>query len=128
MHWADQYVGLLAAGPDPCWLLVRKVWAECCGVELPRFDGTDDPETVFRREAIARGFREIPLGQEQDFDAVMMLEPVRVGSTLRSQERHIGVVAGKGFALHATSSAPACVEPFGILTVSRILRGPWASP
>lgn len=117
-HWADAYVGLRGDREDPCWRLVRRVWAEQCGVTLPLFDGSDDHPALFAHEAVARGFASIPRGAERPFDAVLMREA--------GAERHIGVVAAPGLVLHVSRNALSCVEPMNILHVSRILRPPFA--
>lgn len=126
-HWADLYVGLPAAGHRPCWDLVRRVWAERLGFQMPRFDETDDPEGTIAREATA--FTPVLRGQEREFDAVMMLVPHRTTTTAqrpyRLAETHIGVVAARGLVLHVELGRTATVDPLRGMRVSRILRGPW---
>lgn len=119
-HWADRYVGLPGEGPDPCWLLVRQVWADMLGHALPRFDGSvGEAQAVFDHEAVARGFIDVKIGQEQPFDAVLM----------RGEGRgvHIGIVAAPGLVLHVMRNALSCVEPVKRLHVQRIKRPPFAA-
>jgi hypothetical protein len=126
-HWADRYVGLPAVGPRPCWDLVRRVWAERLGFEMPHFNETDDPEGTIAREAVA--FAPVPPGQEKEFDAVMMLVPHRTAAPgprpFRLAETHIGVVAARGLVLHVEFGRTAAIDPLRAMKVSRILRGPW---
>lgn len=126
-HWADAYVGRPAMGRRPCWRLVRQVWANHLGFVMPSFDEQDSDE-----QAVALGaatFRAVPVGEEREFDAVMMMVPMRdrtVGPRgCRSVETHIGVVAARGLVLHVEQGRTARVDALKGLQVSRLLRGPW---
>lgn len=126
-HWADQYVGLPAQGLRPCWALVRKVWIERLDYWMPSFDGEDDPERAVA--AGAQSFVPVAVGQEREFDAVMMNVPMRdkgAAHGFRSAETHIGVVVSPGLVLHVEKGKTSVIDGMKALQVSRILRGPWA--
>ena len=124
-HWADAYVGRPAAGPRPCWALVRQVWIDRLGFTMPAFDAETEEQAVALG---AQAFTEVPRGQEQELDAVMMKVPMRDRASLagfRHAETHIGVVVAKGLVLHVERDSAAMIEDLRSLKVSRILRGPW---
>lgn len=126
MHWADQYVGLPPEGRDPCWLLVRRVWAEQCGQALPRFDDVEDPEREFQAQALRRGFVNVARHGERPFDAVLMNETVRDrDGGFRSAVQHIGVVVRPGLLLHVKRGELSCIETLRSQAVARIVRPPW---
>lgn len=118
-HWADAYVGQPGEGERPCWLLVRRVWAERAGLFFPRYEGEEAAETI-RREA-AR-FIEIMPGEERELDAVLMNSPVKTAKGWERAELHIGVVVAAGMVLHVQQGELARVEPMKRLGVTRILR------
>lgn len=125
-HWADEYVGRPAEGARPCWALVRRVWIDRLGFVMPSFDEHDKEQAV---RLGAEAFTSVPLGQEQELDAVMMVVPVRdrAGQTgFRHAETHIGVVVAPGLILHVEHGKRAVVEAIRDQKVSRVLRGPWA--
>ncbi len=123
-HWADTYVGRAPEGARPCWMLVRQVWIDRLGFEMPRFDEFDSPEAAARHGTMT--FRPVPKGEERDLDAVMMFVPLRDGKgRFRNAEAHVGVIAGRGLVLHCERGRTAFIEPLRGLHVSRIIRGPW---
>lgn len=125
-HWADKYVGLPAEGRRPCWLLVRKVWADRLGFEMPRYDELQNPEFAIRTGE--KTFREVPKNQAQEFDAVVMSIPARSRSgKFVPLEAHIGVVVSAGLVLHVEEGGRSMIEPIKSLHVSRVMRGPWGA-
>jgi hypothetical protein len=127
-HWADRYVGLPAQGKRPCWQLVRQVWIDRLGFEMPSFEDERDSE-----RAVAIGsqtFTAVPRGQEKELDAVMVYVPMRDKSSpagFRNAETHVGVIVAPGLVLHVEQDRTAVIEPIKRLKVSRILRGPWGA-
>lgn len=123
-HWADSYVGLPAEGRWPCWQLVRSVWEKQLGFILPTFD-----ELNSKSEAIRIGsskFSPIRIGDEKEYDAVMINVPVKVGlKSWRNEEAHIGVVVKPGLVLHVHEKEHSKIESILGQSVSRIIRGPW---
>lgn len=98
----DGYVGLpfLEGGRDrrgiDCWGLLRMVYAERLGIDLPSFSGA---YTLADRQATADlmaghmgQWREVPAGSEQPYDGVLM--------AARRNPSHIGIVIGNGRMLH----------------------------
>lgn len=123
-HWADRYVGRPAEGARPCWLLVRQVWADQLGFEMPRFDEVDDPMAAI--DIGARAFTEVAPAEAREFDAVLTRVPGQRVAPGLGIAPHIGVIASKKLMLHVELAGVAVVEPLRSFKVMRILRGPWA--
>lgn len=117
-HWADRYVGLPAKGRWPCWALVRLVWLERLGFVMPSFEDLYDKHEAVRIGAQA--FRQVPVSEAQEMDAVMMDVP-----GVRGADPHIGVVVKRGLVLHVELDRSSVIEPLRELRPRRILRGPW---
>jgi cell wall-associated NlpC family hydrolase len=111
----DRYVGISyldrgrsTAGLD-CYGLVWLVYREQLGIDLPSF-GEDYVTAADIREIAAliddnlKPWREIPRGQEQPFDGVLMRE-------LR-QARHIGLVTQPGQLLHVSRGETSRIERY----------------
>lgn len=125
----DEYVGLpfKDKGRDrdglDCWGLLRLVYREKVGVELPAF--VDDYVTEQDTAAIAAliaghtdGWHEVRENVVRPFDAVLMKQ--------YGVERHIGVVVRRGHVLHVGLGGPSRIEPYNSLRlrrrVSRFMR------
>lgn len=92
-----------------CYGLLCLVYRELLGIELPAFDR--HYVTTADRRAIAEliadnlsAWREIPAGQEQAFDGVLMRE--------LQYPRHIGVVVQPGQLLHAERGETSRIERY----------------
>lgn len=107
-RWAARYVGLpfLSGGRTraavDCWGLVRLVFADHAGIDLPSHD-TVEAHDLLRvmgrvREAvlIPPWTTAVPIGAEQPLDVVVMSD--RPGKALPT---HVGVIVGPGSVLHA---------------------------
>lgn len=122
----DSFVGLpyldrgrTRAGVD-CYGLLRLVYAEQLGIELPSY--ADDYVTAADDLAIAAliadeldPWDEIGKGCEQEGDAVLM----RSGLHLR----HVGVVAGRARALHIESGDLSRIELYDFGPLAHRIAG-----
>lgn len=121
-HWADDYVGLPGEGESPCWALVRQVFRDRTGFDLPNPEaGADEARTIARE---AEAFVEVMAGEERDLDLVVMNTDVRCGLAWVRAAAHIGIVVGKGLALHVERNRLAAIEPIAKIDVARVLRHP----
>jgi cell wall-associated NlpC family hydrolase len=114
--WSNRYIGLsFDCDPRPCWALVRKVYLQEHGVELPSFG-----ETVEADEQDAwRQWRTVVEGSEAPFDLVMFM--------VAGHEAHVGVVTEPGQMIHcdtgiSTVRAVYRNEPRWAPMLSRFLR------
>jgi hypothetical protein len=118
-QWWNAYVGLPwaesgrhdapgGAGLD-CWGLVRQVYAERLGVDLPGFQGayeTADPATMHdlldreRAAMLAEGWVEVKVPQSGDV----------VTLRIAGSEHHVGIVTRPGFMLHVRRGKDSVVE------------------
>ena len=122
-HWSEKYVGEAGQGERPCWQLLRRVWLEVAGVELPSFEENKDGIGTLAREAMA--FSDVPFGQEQPLDAVFMNTDIQVKSKWIVAEAHIGICVKPGLVLHVERGTLAMIEPMKHMRVTRIKAGPW---
>lgn len=121
-EWVNFYIGLPFAdggrartGVD-CWGLVRLVYAEQLGIELPSYLGeyasaTDaSVSAVMEREASSWStVHDLP----RKYDVVML----RIGA----RPRHVGIIVSDGLMLHVERGKDACIERYsGIMWISRV--------
>jgi cell wall-associated NlpC family hydrolase len=97
-----------------CWELLRRVYAEQLGVELPsyaeRAEDMDRAKLSALIESERTAWLAIPAGAEQAGDAALF--------RVMGHDSHIGVVVGAGWMLHARPGTNAVIESY---------RGPqWA--
>ena len=118
MTWADKYLripfrarGRDVAGCD-CWGLVRLVYRQELGVELPDFAiDPNDAEAIPAAVAAEKPrWQAIPFDDRREFDVVVMRARLVVAGAAFSPDMHIGVVAPGGRILHTQ-------EPFGVACV-----------
>jgi cell wall-associated NlpC family hydrolase len=115
MPWTDDYIGIAFAfdgrtrqGCD-CWGLVRIVYAEQLGVELPQIGGayTEHSTASLRRihaAAAAEAQRWHEVKAPEPFDVVLL----RRGKV----NAHVGIVCGRKQMLHIQHGINAMVEPY----------------
>lgn len=103
-----------------CWGLLRLVLAELRGVELPSF--AEDYVTAADRAAIASligghldAWQEVPAGQEQAFDGILMRGMGGVG--------HVGLVVRPGLLLHVEGGQTSCIERYRTGLLAQRVRG-----
>lgn len=115
--YADK--GRTMAGCD-CWGLLRLVYRDVLGVELPSYlddyNSADDKNSA--AAAISRRIHEwtpVPMGSERSGDAVSIL--------LLGLPCHVGVVTVPGRMLHVTKGADATVESYRSAFWSRRVEG-----
>jgi len=131
MDWAAKYVGLPFAehGRDEsgvdCYGLVRLVWRNECGLELPsyvtEYDSTMDRESIAQALASFGHERDewirIPLGQEQPFDGVLL--------RMLGFPMHVGVVVTPGVMLHCEQGLDAALDRYNTMRWRNRLVGCW---
>lgn len=122
-HWSEKYVGEPGVGERPCWQLLRRVWREEAGVELPSFEENGDGLATLKREAMA--FDDVAIGQEKPLDAIFMNTDIQVKGKWIMVEAHIGVCVAAGLVLHVERGQLAMIEPMKQARVTRIKAGPW---
>lgn len=93
-----------------CWGLFSMLQREVCGVDLSDYDG---PIFAARTDASAIGeaarrfasrFREIPAGEEQFGDAILL--------RMLGEPMHIGFVVAPGVMLHIEESSDSVIERY----------------
>lgn len=111
-RWAVRYVGRTFDEVTPCWGLVRQVYADLYGLDLPTY-GTRCPNAGDAAEVAAlvteerhreQAWRAVPAGQEMAGDVVL----------LRSHgfPAHVGVVVGDHRMLHCDCGANTTCEDY----------------
>lgn len=114
MTWAIDYVGAPyvegARGPKAydCWGIVRQVFRDRLGVELPVYGdiGADDLRRVARE--ISRGrdtWPWSPVDQPREFDVAVMSRPGGRAPV------HVGVCVGPSAVLHTEKATGAVLVP-----------------
>ena len=125
MTWSNAYLGLPWARSGSsregctCWGLVRLVYAERCGIDLPDYAGmladianAEAVGAIFDSEKRIFPWRPVDLGSIRPFDLLVFR---RAG-----QDRHVGIATGvPSHMLHITSSEDSRLADFG--------KPPWAS-
>lgn len=113
MEWCAPYIGIpfVEHGRDrggcDCWGLVRLVYAERLGVELPAYSGdykdTRDGESI---SGLCRSERRRwqTVGIERPMDVICL--------RVRGLPWHVGLVAEPGRMLHVIRGAAACIEDY----------------
>lgn len=126
MNVFDAYVGIpyvtrgrVRDGAD-CWGLVRLVYAELRGIDLPSY--AEDYVSSTDRAAIADliegglpAWERVPAGSEKLFDGVLM--------RVKRDECHIGLVVAPGRVLHVENDKLSCVEPYGSWRLAHRITG-----
>jgi cell wall-associated NlpC family hydrolase len=93
-----------------CWGLVRLVYAERLGIDLPCYSehylSTQDAAHLQGLIAgeLRPAWHSIPAGAEHALDAVLLTE----GGVIR----HVGIVERPGFLLHVENGSEAVIEPY----------------
>lgn len=129
MTWVDAYVGVPflrrgrgAQGWD-CWGLVRHIFKERAGIELPAHDvDTFDWRRVSREmapEALTSDWTQVEQGKEREMD-VAILRSIHDGGF--AGEFHVGLVVAQGLLLHAEEKVGTVCVPFGHLTIRDRIR------
>lgn len=122
-RWTRDYVGLPyrdlgrdRAGCD-CWGLVRMVWAEQAGVEVPMY-GTvhggggagGGVEPAVRQATSGALWNPVQRGVERCFDAVLMRGAWRdAEGALHAGLIHVGIVVAPGVVLHIEQGIDAAL-------------------
>jgi cell wall-associated NlpC family hydrolase len=85
--------------------MVRAFFRQCFSLELPdlkgcQFQGPEEARSAL--DALALSYREIPSGQEQPGDVLL----------LRGQPCHVALVVVPGLMLHVDRGCATCIEPY----------------
>lgn len=123
----DRFVGLpfRSLGRDvdgvDCWGLVRLVYRECLGVDLPSYAGeyANAADRAHLERVIAGGILEewtaIAADAARPFDAILMNQA--------GVPSHVGLVAGRGLVLHVEPQSFSTIENYRGVRIARRLAG-----
>ena len=89
--------GRTAAAVD-CWGLVRLIFAERLGINLPAYDSSDDVALQIKTAQDTPEWTKFP--EAKEFDIVTMLGPVKMKDKWHMIDRHVGVMATTKHVLH----------------------------
>lgn len=117
VSWWARYVGLPYAEAH-CWELVRRVYADRLGVDLPSYGEVSARDLVRVAQTIeagAAGDRWQPVQHPQALDVALMRGRARVW--------HVGVMVGPRHVLHTEIATNAVVVPLSHPLVSGRITG-----
>lgn len=111
MRWAESYLSIpfRDRGDDrkgcDCWGLIRLVYREQLGIDLPAYENVGTGQDVEKIEQILEGhsgpeWKEISSGDEKAFDGILMKGLIRVKGKAHMGEIHMGIVVEPGKILH----------------------------
>jgi cell wall-associated NlpC family hydrolase len=116
-HWLNEYIGIEFENKGrgetcDCWGLVRRVYSEQFGIEIPSFteyDSADDIKEVARLikgKESSRGetWIEVPVDEECFGDVAIF--------KIAGAPVHIGMVLGDNKMLHVEKGIDSCVENY----------------
>ncbi len=101
------YVGLDYEGIGSCWGLVRRVYADILGIDLPLYDtvpGIEGIAAARAARAAQRGWQEIPLGEERPLDVILL-----------NAGTHVGLVVRRPEMLHVERGRTSTIERYDLL-------------
>lgn len=114
MHWSTGYIGLpwqdrgLTRAGIACWGLVRLVYAERLGLDVPDYAAEvvslaerAEVAAVFAGGTVAGPWAAVPEGDAREFDVVVFR---RAGL-----DAHVGIITEPGRMLHITSGQDSAV-------------------
>jgi cell wall-associated NlpC family hydrolase len=121
----DRYVGIpyRAGGRDfcgiDCWGLVRLVYDEELGIELPTYDG------IFAGKEDAHAAGEVMATESRKWQQVQRWQPfdvllLRLGAGIPT---HVAVYLGNGLMLHALDGADSTIERTDSLKWRKRIQG-----
>lgn len=118
MRWADAYAGLRFADGGrerpavDCWGLVRLVYRERCGIDLPSYadiSARDLMSVAIRVTAQSAHEPWIKAPEPRAFDVVVLAGRARIGGRLRAALTHVGVMVDDSHVLHVEEAYDAAV-------------------
>ena len=126
--WWNRYIGTpfkpfgrTLEGCD-CWGLLRIVYREAFGIELPSYvsdytatDARQELAGLIGQEVEANPWQEVAQGQERSGDAVLL--------ALQGYPCHVGVVTEPGRMLHILKGPGAVIESYRGVAWSKRFRG-----
>lgn len=127
MDWTSRYVGLPfrdgGRGPDAydCWGLVRAVYADRLGIDLPSYGeiSARDLVRVARAMGAAQDDGWATVAAPQDFDVVLM----RSGRGGGDRTVHVGVMVDAHRMMHAELATGVTVVPITHFSVAGRILG-----
>lgn len=125
MTWAGAYVGLpFGDGPGEvtCWSLVRRVYAERMGIDLPEYGEISASDLLaVAREMEAGQARApwLPVTAPVDGDVCLM----RSGQGGGRRVVHVGIMADARHVLHVEAASAAVVVPVTHFSVAGRILG-----
>lgn len=129
MSWAAAYVGLpfLSGGREgpglDCWGLVRAVYRDQLGVDLPSYGEIDAGETRRLTRAIETGAQEQAtwrrVAEPQPFDVAVMRLPTGL------RWGHVGIVADARHVLHSEKASGVALARMDSPMIRNRIVGYW---
>lgn len=121
--WWAPYIGLPfgeGVGEVTCWGLVRRVYADRLGVDLPEYGEISARDLVRIARAMAKGKDDgwLAVDAPRPFDVCMMR-----GSSGGSAVVHVGIVTDPGRILHVEAASAAVVVPVRHFSVAGRILG-----
>lgn len=124
-EWVNNFIripfqskGRSHEGAD-CWGLVRIVYDEMCGIDLPSldtYDHTKDRQNMGKTIHVeSTKWISINKGSEKPFD-VIVFKMVGIPA-------HVGVVVGNGYMIHCQEAVGTCVEDYNSEKWRRRIEG-----
>lgn len=133
MNWSNNYVGLpyldlgrTRAGVD-CWGLVRLIYSDELGIDLPPYDTISPQDGPRMREAVrheqATGeWSGVPTGHERPFDVAIMWGTWQQDGKTVGGDVHVGVFAPHRRILHIEKGIGAVCVPMNNPHIARRFR------
>lgn len=123
MHWSSGYVGMPfgeGAGEVTCWSLVRRVYADQRGIDLPAYGEISARDLVRIARAMEAGkddgWRMVGVPRELD---VVLMRSGRGGSVVV----HVGVMVDGQRLLHVEAATAAVIVPVQHMSVAGRILG-----
>lgn len=128
VKWETRYVGIpfLDGGRDDkgldCWGLVRAVYHDCLGVDLPTYGEINASDLLRVRRQIAEGsvsetWREVV--EPREFDVAVMRLPSGKGFG------HVGVMLDARRVLHVERASATVIERIDTVIIRNRIMGFW---
>jgi cell wall-associated NlpC family hydrolase len=100
MHWADNYIGLSHGDCGGCWGLVRSVYQEQLGVNLPTISMDAEQSRI---KSTRQKFSKVSSPQEYD---------IALFKNKHGLNAHVGIMLDRQEMLHVSDGVESCVVAY----------------
>jgi cell wall-associated NlpC family hydrolase len=123
MNWFDSYVGLPFgedAGSVTCWGLVRRIYADQLGIDLPAYGEISAADLMRIARAMKAGADDgwIAVSDPRCFDVALMRGPSGGASVV-----HVGVMIDALRMIHVEAATAAVIVPVRHWTIANRIIG-----